>query len=323
MGILCTHFMSALVNLIAPSAIDTCESHSHAHAHDQSHSHSHSHDDLHHHSHSKSDVELGTQLSSEQNSFDNTRLECAQINLAQPSHYGAIANYSSKSSEYEDLDSSTSKSSSCTCNKTALDQICKNIPYPDYKRMSIISSKSEHEIPLKVQPHVHKQDESKEELGWKVSIQTAVAIACHKFPEGLLMIIGNSVNQKLGWSLFLGLFVHNFPEGFTLAIPMLMSTGSRMKAFLFAAAIGGLTQPIGGLVGTILVDTINPESFNFYNAIILSSVGGMMLTVVLQCIRSISQSYFEKEAKLKYLLISFFTGLMGMVALNSISNMFF
>ncbi|KAI1115985.1 Zinc/iron permease [Nemania sp. NC0429] len=78
-----------------------------------------------------------------------------------------------------------------------------------------------------------------------IGLQTSVAIALHKFPEGFITYATNHANPALGFNVFLALFVHNISEGFALALPLYMALNSRVKAILWSFLLGGLSQPIG------------------------------------------------------------------------------
>ena len=76
-------------------------------------------------------------------------------------------------------------------------------------------------------------------------LQTSVAIALHKLPEGFITYATNHASPSLGASVFFALFIHNLTEGFVLALPIYLALGSRTKAMVWAAGLGGLSQPIG------------------------------------------------------------------------------
>ncbi|KAI0480241.1 ZIP zinc transporter [Xylariaceae sp. FL0804] len=84
-----------------------------------------------------------------------------------------------------------------------------------------------------------------------IGLQTSVAIALHKFPEGFITYATNHANPALGFSVFLALFVHNISEGFALALPLYMALGSRLKAILWSFALGGLSQPFGAGIAAL------------------------------------------------------------------------
>lgn len=81
-----------------------------------------------------------------------------------------------------------------------------------------------------------------------LSLQTSIAIALHKVPEGFITYATNHVNPRLGISVFIALLFHNITEGFALALPLYLATNSRVRALFYAAVLGGLSQPIGALI---------------------------------------------------------------------------
>lgn len=84
-----------------------------------------------------------------------------------------------------------------------------------------------------------------------IGLQTSIAIALHKFPEGFITYATNHANPELGFSVFLALFVHNISEGFAMALPLYMALNSRTKAILWSSVLGGLTQPMGAGIAAL------------------------------------------------------------------------
>ncbi|TQN74909.1 Zinc-regulated transporter 3 [Colletotrichum shisoi] len=84
-----------------------------------------------------------------------------------------------------------------------------------------------------------------------LGLQTSIAIALHKFPEGFITYATNHANPSLGFNVFMALFVHNITEGFAMALPLYMALGSRMKAMFWAAILGGLSQPFGAGIAVL------------------------------------------------------------------------
>ena len=84
-----------------------------------------------------------------------------------------------------------------------------------------------------------------------LGIQTSIAIALHKLPEGFITYATNHVNPSLGFSVFMALFVHNITEGFALALPLFLATNSRMKAMTWASLLGGVSQPLGACIAAL------------------------------------------------------------------------
>jgi ZIP family zinc transporter len=84
-----------------------------------------------------------------------------------------------------------------------------------------------------------------------IGLQTSIAIALHKAPEGFITYATNHANPTLGFAVFMALFIHNITEGFAMALPLYLALGSRFKAMLWSAVLGGLSQPIGAGVAAL------------------------------------------------------------------------
>jgi ZIP family zinc transporter len=84
-----------------------------------------------------------------------------------------------------------------------------------------------------------------------IGLQTSTAIALHKIPEGFITYATNHANPTLGLSIFLALFIHNITEGFALALPLYLAIGSRWKAMMWSALLGGVSQPLGAAVAAL------------------------------------------------------------------------
>lgn len=84
-----------------------------------------------------------------------------------------------------------------------------------------------------------------------IGLQTSIAIALHKLPEGFITYATNHANQKLGFAVFMALFIHNITEGFAMALPLYLALGSRWKAMFWSSLLGGISQPLGAGVAAI------------------------------------------------------------------------
>ncbi|PSK53170.1 hypothetical protein B9Z65_3370 [Elsinoe australis] len=84
-----------------------------------------------------------------------------------------------------------------------------------------------------------------------IGLQTSIAIALHKLPEGFITYATNHANPKLGFSVFLALFIHNITEGFALALPLYLAVQSRWKAMLWSVLLGGFSQPLGAGIAAL------------------------------------------------------------------------
>jgi ZIP family zinc transporter len=84
-----------------------------------------------------------------------------------------------------------------------------------------------------------------------IGLQTSIAIALHKLPEGFITFATNHVNPKLGFTVFMALFIHNITEGFAMALPLYLALNSRWKAMVVSSVLGGISQPLGAGVAAL------------------------------------------------------------------------
>lgn len=109
----------------------------------------------------------------------------------------------------------------------------------------------------------------------RLGIVMFLGIALHNLPEGLAIGSGFGAGPALGWSLALTILIHDVPEGVAMAAPMRESGVSAKKAALLAAA-SGLPTGLGALIGGVIGQTA-PQVIS----ICLSLAAGAMLYVVL------------------------------------------
>ena len=84
-----------------------------------------------------------------------------------------------------------------------------------------------------------------------IGLQTSIAIALHKLPEGFITFATNHANPKLGFSVFMALFIHNITEGFAMALPLYLALKSRPKAMFWSSLLGGVSQPLGAGIAAL------------------------------------------------------------------------
>ncbi|NLB84576.1 MAG: zinc transporter ZupT [Acholeplasmataceae bacterium] len=89
----------------------------------------------------------------------------------------------------------------------------------------------------------------------KTGIVTAIVVALHNFPEGMVTFISTMESVKVGIGIAIAIAIHNIPEGIAIATPLYYSTGNKKQGFLMAL-IAGLAAPIGGLIGYFLLKEI-------------------------------------------------------------------
>lgn len=125
-----------------------------------------------------------------------------------------------------------------------------------------------------------------------IGLQTVIAIALHKFPEGFITYATNHANPQLGFNVFMALFVHNIAEGFAMALPLYMALGSRLKAIAWSSLLGGFSQPLGAGIAWLVFKVVansssdHPEEDmgidNTAYAVLFAATAGIMTSVALQ-----------------------------------------
>jgi zinc and cadmium transporter len=94
-----------------------------------------------------------------------------------------------------------------------------------------------------IAPHFHFGEETHEEEFAKRNARRAVllGLAIHAFFDGVAIAAGFLVSTWLGAVIFVAVFLHKLPEGFTVASMVLASGQGRKSALRAAAALGGAT----------------------------------------------------------------------------------
>lgn len=94
-----------------------------------------------------------------------------------------------------------------------------------------------------VTPHFHFGEETHadEFAHAHKSYSVLVGLMIHTFFDGIAIASGFLVSGWLGWVIFLAVFLHKIPEGFTVASVMLASGRSRAMALGSAALLGAST----------------------------------------------------------------------------------
>lgn len=162
-----------------------------------------------------------------------------------------------------------------------------------------------------VLPHEHfgkgREGSTRLELGR--SALFVLAIALHNFPEGLSVGVayGEGVPAS-GHAVMLGITAQNLPEGLAVAAALIADGATRSRAF-WVAALTGLIEPLGGLVGAVavtLTEGLLPWGLAF--------AGGAMLWVVSGEV--IPETHAEgQEHRATFAVIAGFIAMMGVALL--------
>lgn len=100
-----------------------------------------------------------------------------------------------------------------------------------------------------VAPHFHLGEEVRSEyLITPVTAYTAIGgLMIHTFFDGVSIAAASLVNYKTGFLVFIAVFLHKFPEGFTIG-SMMLAAGKDLKGVLWATSLIGLTTLAGVLL---------------------------------------------------------------------------
>jgi ZIP family zinc transporter/zinc and cadmium transporter len=107
-----------------------------------------------------------------------------------------------------------------------------------------------------IAPHFHFGEETHEEEFAKRNARRAVllGLAIHAFFDGVAIAAGFLVSTWLGAVIFVAVFLHKLPEGFTVASMVLASGQGRKSALRAAATLGGAT-----LLGVALTSVMQAQ----------------------------------------------------------------
>lgn len=106
---------------------------------------------------------------------------------------------------------------------------------------------------------------------------TGLAIAIHNFPEGLATFVAAMADPSLGAAIAVAIAIHNIPEGVCVAMPIYYSTGSKLRAFMWAT-LSGVSEPVGALFGYLV---LGGDVSNMAYGSMFGIVAGMMVYISL------------------------------------------
>ncbi|EHY60187.1 Zinc transporter [Exophiala dermatitidis] len=129
-----------------------------------------------------------------------------------------------------------------------------------------------------------------------IGLQTSLAIALHKAPEGFITYATNHANPQLGFSVFMALFIHNITEGFAMSLPLYLALDSRFKAIAWSSFFGGVSQPIGAGVAALWFKLANRSSLGAPT----EGIYGGMFAVTSGVMTSVALSLFAESLQLTH-----------------------
>ena len=112
----------------------------------------------------------------------------------------------------------------------------------------------------------------------QLGLLASVAIVLHSVPEGLGTFVAAVSGSEAGFVVAIALVVHKLFEGVIVAVPQFYSSGSRCRAFAWAA-VAASANPIGGLFGLLAVYRGMPSHDVF--GVTYGMVAGLMTWIAL------------------------------------------
>jgi ZIP family zinc transporter/zinc and cadmium transporter len=102
-------------------------------------------------------------------------------------------------------------------------------------------------------PHFHFGEETHQDefLSSHTSYSVLAGLAVHALFDGIAIASGFVLSSRLGWLIFIAIFLHKVPEGFTVASVMMASGRGRMAAVTAAAILAAAT-----LLGVVLINVL-------------------------------------------------------------------
>ena len=121
----------------------------------------------------------------------------------------------------------------------------------------------------------------------RVGLISAIVIAIHNFPEGMVTFLTALNDASLALPIAVAIAIHNIPEGISVAVPIYYASGNRAKAF-WASFTSGLAEPLGaGLAYLILAPYLNASLLALLNSLI----AGIMVYISLDELLPTAEAY--------------------------------
>lgn len=125
----------------------------------------------------------------------------------------------------------------------------------------------------------------------RMGLFSALAIAIHNFPEGLATFSAALASPTIAIPIAVAIAIHNIPEGIAVSVPIYYATGSKKKAFMLSF-LSGLAEPVGALIGFILIYTVLGLN-NTVFGVLFGGVAGIMVFISLDELLPTAEEYGE------------------------------
>ncbi|NLL28919.1 MAG: zinc transporter ZupT [Bacteroidales bacterium] len=122
---------------------------------------------------------------------------------------------------------------------------------------------------------------------YRIGIFTAIALAIHNFPEGIVTMLSAMKDLKIAIPITIAVAIHNIPEGISVSVPIYYATGSKKKAF-WLSFLSGLAEPLGAIIGYFIIAPFITES-TF--GIIFAVIAGIMVYIAFDELLPAAEKY--------------------------------
>jgi len=164
----------------------------------------------------------------------------------------------------------------------------------------------------KIVPHIHPtrhKHEKKCSIEF-VSFALFMGLFLHNFPEGLTIASGTVASFKATLAIALAITVHNIPEGICTSAPYYFCSKNRLKAFLISSSTV-IPTVVGFYVGYYLFQYLSTSMLS----IIIAATAGIMIYI--SCDELIPFSITKKDVGVNHAAIfSLIAGVIYVMALS-------
>ena len=121
----------------------------------------------------------------------------------------------------------------------------------------------------------------------RVGIVTALVLAIHNFPEGMVTFLAALKDVNIAIPIAIAIAIHNIPEGISVSVPVYYATGNRKRAF-WLSFLSGLAEPVGAIIGyLVLAPFLDDNIFG----IIFGMIAGIMVFISLDELLPAAKEY--------------------------------
>jgi ZIP family zinc transporter len=166
----------------------------------------------------------------------------------------------------------------------------------------LTNNQKKYEDPYHHRHYRHRHEKENNVNLKKTSMFVFLGIFIHNIPEGMATFIGTIKAVELGIVLAIAIALHNVPEGIAVSTTIYTSTNDRKKAF-FWSFLSGISEFLGALlIALILYPFIN----DFLLGAMLATVAGIMIYISLDELLPVSHSIGKEHVAILGLITGMF-----------------